>query len=594
MKSVRTCLFGAWIAAASVCGLVSAAFGDAPDLVPLPVRVDERPGRFVLTGDATITAGSGAAREAELLAARFRAATGFELPVRVRRSGRGRLAGARLGRTIRPSHSATVRGAIDLSLDPSLRDLGPEGYVLHVDTDGVRIRSASRAGLFYGTQTLGQLFPAEIFRGERSEGIPWSAPAIEIVDWPRFPWRGAHLDVSRHFFSVADVKRYIDQIAAHKMNRFHWHLTDDQGWRVEIERYPRLTEIGSCRQETQQPFLWDIGILNWTGLLQLLREGGTRPRDGTPYCGFYTQNDVRDIVAYARDRHIVVVPEIDLPGHSRAAIASYPELGNTSAPVEVATDWGIFEDILNVDESTIRFYENVLRDVLTLFPGPYVHIGGDEVATAQWEASPQAQARVVELGLNDVHELAGYFVGRMAAFLLGRGRRPVGWNEILESDLDEDVIVMSWTGVGPGIEAARRGLDVVMTPTSATYFDYAASLTPEQEKQIEEFAGGPIPVHAFLNPLTDVYGFDPVPAELSEVESRRILGTQGQLWTEYIRNRAELDRRAWPRLAALAEVAWTPQALRSYEDFVSRLEPHRARLEAMGIELLPLEDAAFR
>jgi hexosaminidase len=416
---------------------------------------------------------------------------------------------------------------------------GPEQYQLVVTPVGISIQAAAPAGLFYGFQTLRQLVR------RRSDGR-YEVPSVTIIDRPRFRWRGMHLDVGRHFFPVSFVKRYLDLMARYKLNTFHWHLTEDQGWRIQIRRYPRLTEVGSCRRET-------------TG-------------DGVRYCGYYTQDQIREVVEYARRRFITVVPEIEMPGHSLAALASYPELACTEGPFEVGTRWGVFEDVLCPGEATFAFLENVLTEVMELFPGRYVHIGGDEVPKRRWRESPLAQEVMRRENLSSEEELQSWFIRRIERFLLAGGRRLVGWDEILEGGLAPEATVMSWRGTAGGIAAARQGHDVVMSPTSHLYFDYYQG-DPRSE---------PRAIGGFL-PLERVYSFEPVPPELSAEEARHILGAQGNVWTEYIPTASHVEYMALPRMLALAEVVWSPASARSWPSFSARLPAELARLDALGV-----------
>jgi hexosaminidase len=423
----------------------------------------------------------------------------------------------------------------------------------------VEIRSAGEAGLFYGVQSLLQLLPPAIFRAAPIGKDEWVIPAVEIEDRPRFGWRGAHLDVARHFMPKSFVLKFIDLLALHKLNTFHWHLTDDQGWRIEIERYPRLAEVGAWRKETL--------VGHWRTTRQ-------NPQyDGVRHGGYYSQDDVREVVAYAAARHVNVVPEIEMPGHAQAAIAAYPELGNDpSRRVEAAREWGIKEDICNAEESTILFMQNVLEEVLALFPSEFIHVGGDEAPKKQWKASPAAQARIRELGLKDEDELQSYFIRRMDVYLTERGRRLVGWDEILEGGLAPNATVMSWRGEKGGIAAASAGHDVVMAPNTYTYLDYYQSEDKENE---------PLAIGGYL-PLKTVYGYDPTAALPAEAVDR-VLGTQAQLWTEYLPSPRSVEYMAFPRLSALAEVAWTPSARKDFSDFLDRLSGHLARLEALDV-----------
>jgi hexosaminidase len=455
---------------------------------------------------------------------------------------------------------------VSIRLDSSLARLGDEGYRLSAAPTRITIRAFRPAGAFYAVQTLRQLLPAESFREAPVGGVAWTVPAVEIEDSPRFSWRGGHLDASRSFMPKEFVKKFIDLLALHKMNRFHWHLTDDQGWRIEIKKYPRLTSVGAWRRETL------IGIQHAYADTMQWRY------DGRPHGGFYTQDDVREIVAYARDRFVTIVPEIEMPGHAQAAIAAYPELGNTGARLEVLRRWGVNPNIFNPEDATIRFLQDVLTEVLALFPGRYIHIGGDEAVKDQWQASARAQARIAELGVKDEHGLQSWFIHQMDAFLTARGRSLVGWDEILEGGLAPNATVMSWRGMEGGIAAAQAGHDVVMTPTSHTYFDYYQSRDTVAE---------PPAIGGFL-PLDTVYAFEPVPAALGPAEAAHILGAQGQTWTEYIRHPKNVEYMAYPRLAALAEVVWTPRERRDFADFRARLEQHVLRLDILDVNYRPL------
>ncbi len=428
----------------------------------------------------------------------------------------------------------------------------------------VTIRARRPAGAFYAIQTLRQLLPVEIFRQATVRGVAWTVPGVAIEDMPRFSWRGIHLDVARHFMPKEFVKKYIDLAALHKLNRFHWHLTDDQGWRIEIKQYPKLTEVGAWRSATI------IGHPQG--------DSSTWRYDGQRHGGFYTQDDVREIVAYAQARFVTIVPEIEMPGHSQAAIAAYPELGNTGRTLPVATFWGVDENILNPSDATIQFEQNVLTEVMGLFPGHWIHTGGDEAPKAQWKASPLAQGRIRELGLKDENELQGYFTRRMDEFLTAHGRSLIGWDEILEGGLAPNAVVMSWRGIGGGIAAAQAGHDVVMTPTDYTYFDYYQSTDTTRE---------PLAIGGYL-PLDSVYAYEPVPDTLSPEQARHVLGSQGQVWTEYIPDPKRVEYMAYPRACALAEVVWTPRAERDFSDFWSRLAVHLKRLAILDVNYRPL------
>jgi hexosaminidase len=398
--------------------------------------------------------------------------------------------------------------------------------------------------------------------------VTWSAPVVEIQDQPRFPWRGAHLDVSRSFMPKEFVKKYIDLLALHKMNRFHWHLTDDQGWRLEIKKYPRLTTVGAWRRQTL------------VGIQHSYKDTTQWVFDGRPHGGFYTQDDAREIVAYARARFITVVPEIEMPGHAQAAIAAYPWLGNTGQQLEVLTRFGVDPNILNPSDSAIHFMQDVFTEVLAVFPSHWIHTGGDEAPKDQWKTSAVAQARIKELNLPDENALQSWITAQMSQWLAARGRALIGWDEILEGGMEglaPNAVVMSWRGIEGGIAAAQAGHDVVMTPTSNTYFDYYQS----------QDASEPPAIGGFL-PLDTVYAYEPIPAALDSVQAKRVLGTQGQIWTEYQRTPKNVEYMVFPRIIALAEVAWTPRAQRNLADFTARLAKHERRLAILDVNYRPL------
>jgi hexosaminidase len=444
-------------------------------------------------------------------------------------------------RPMRPGVGADK--AIVLRLEP---DGGAaESYRLTVTVDSIRLTAGAEAGLFRGMQTLRQLLS---MAGGR-------IPALRIDDAPRFSWRGAHLDVARHFFPVAFVKRYIDLISRYKLNTFHWHLTDDQGWRIEIRKYPRLTEIGAWRKETMVEKNFDPYV-----------------GDGIRYGGFYTQEEIRDVVAYAAERHITVVPEIEMPGHAKAAIAAYPSLACTPGPFEVWTMWGVHEDILCPHERTFTFLENVLTEVMELFPGQWIHIGGDEAPKRRWKESAVAQAVIRREGLKDEQQLQSWFVQRIERFLASRGRRLIGWDEILEGGLAPGATVMSWRGTDGGIEAARAGHDVIMSPGSHLYFDHA-----EGPAELEPLSIGG------NTPLERVYEFEPIPPQLQGTERTHILGAQANMWTEYLNTPADVEFKLFPRLLALAEVVWSPAEARDWESFSRRLPAALRALDRLAV-----------
>jgi hexosaminidase len=522
--------------------LAAAAFAQAPapSILPKPSSLELLQGSFRLGRNTSIVTDRETASVGKLLSRTLSPATGYTL--KVRETGQA------------------ANKSIILLVDPSLAQLGSEGYSLEVTPQRVTIRAPQPAGVFYGTETLRQLMPPEVYSHALRKKVAWRVPCVRIEDQPRFNWRGAHLDVSRHFMPKQFVLKFIDLLAIQKMNVLQLHLTDDQGWRIEIKKYPLLTQVGSVRKETL------VG-----------RPRDKQGYDGKPHAGFYSQEDIREIVQYAGERFVTVVPEIEMPGHAQAAMAAYPELGNTSEKLEVKTDWGVNKHVLNVNEKTILFLQDVLDEVLALFPSQFIHVGGDEVPLDEWKASTEAQARIKELELNSDVELHGYVIRRMDQFLTSRGRRLIGWDEILEGGLAPGATVMSWRGIKGGITAAKAGHDVVMTPTSHTYFDYYQAKDPEE----------PLAIGGFT-PLEKVYQYEPIPPDLSDAEAARVLGTQGQLWTEYIGTPEQLEYMAFPRLLALAEVAWTPAAQKDYKTFLERLRVQERRWRALGVNFRPL------
>ncbi|MFD8573358.1 beta-N-acetylhexosaminidase [Streptomyces sp. NPDC059639] len=508
------------------------------DLIPAPRSVAGYGDQYLAVGEDTgIAAGAGTEDTARWLRATVGAATGLPLPPKD--AGDGDL--------------------IRLSVDG---ELPAEGYRLAVTPRGVDLRGGSPAGVFWGAQTLRQLLGADAFRRAPLPGRVWRLPLTDIEDAPRFGWRGAMLDVARHFMPKDGVLRFLDLLAAHKLNVFHFHLSDDQGWRVEIKRHPKLTEDGSWRTRTKYGHraseLWE----------------------DKPHGGFYTQDDIREIVAYAHARHIAVVPEIDIPGHSQAAIHAYPELGNSdvvdTAALPVWDTWGVNPNVLAPTETVLRFYEGVFEELLELFPSTFIHVGGDECPKDQWKASPTAQARIAELGLKDEDELQSWFIRHFDTWLSERGRWLVGWDEILEGGLAPGATVSSWRGYEGGITAARAGHDVVMCPLQQVYLDYRQA----------DGADEPVPI-GYVRTLEDVYRFEPVPPQLTEDEARHVLGTQANLWTEVMEDARRVDYQAFPRLSAFSEVAWSelPEPdERDYADFERRMTAHYRRLDALGVD----------
>jgi hexosaminidase len=432
----------------------------------------------------------------------------------------------------------------------------PEGYQLVVDKAGVQITSAGGAGLFYGTQTLLQLLPP---RAAATVSVPY----VRINDEPAFRWRGGMLDVCRHFFPVSFVKKYIDFLAAYKLNTFHWHLTDDQGWRIEIKKYPKLTQVSAFRKETL------------VGAQQTFKTPAEFKYDGQPYGGFYTQDQIRDVVAYAQKRYVTIVPEIEMPGHSVSILAAYPELACKPGKYETWTMWGVNDDIVCPSEETFRFFEDVLTEVSTLFPGKYIHIGGDEAPKIRWKESTAVQAIMKKEGYTDVEKVQGWFNRRIENFLTGKGKKLIGWDEILEGGISPSATIMSWRGEKGGIEAAKRGNDVVMTPTTNLYLDYGQNPHPHSPDE-------PLMIGGYL-PLAKVYSYNPLPSELTPEQQKHILGTGANMWTEYITTPEKAEYMLFPRFLAAAEVAWTPAAKKNYAEFLPRMGQQFARLDAKHI-----------
>ncbi len=447
-------------------------------------------------------------------------------------------------RTGSPGSIALITSAPD--------SLGSEGYRLSVDQDGVKIYASSGAGLFYGVQSLFSLFPSS---GETA------LPYVAITDQPRFAWRGLHLDVGRHFFPVTFIKKYIDLMSHYKLNTFHWHLTEDQGWRIEIKKYPKLQQIAAYRKET------------------VIGRATTRTRnepheyDTTRHGGYYTQEEVKEVVAYAAQRYITVVPEIEMPGHALAALAAYPELGCTGGPYETATTWGIFQDVFCAGkESTFVFLQEVMDEVVPLFPGKYVHIGGDECFKEQWKKCPHCQKRMKTEKLKDEHELQSYFIQRMEKYINSKGKSCIGWDEILEGGLAPNATVMSWRGEEGGIAAAQQNHDVIMTPSKWLYLDYMQ----------DSSASEPLSVNVYV-PVKTVYDYDPLPSLLTPEQAKHVIGTQANVWTEYMKTGDEVEYKVYPRAIALAEVAWSSKANKNYPDFIKRLKGNQSLLDGWKV-----------
>ena len=437
---------------------------------------------------------------------------------------------------------------ITFKIDDSINN--DEGYELNVSKNDITIKSKHAKGAFYAVQSLIQLLPLP------SDLNSFKILCLRIKDQPQFTYRGMHLDVGRHFFSVDFIKKYIDLMARLKMNTFHWHLTEDQGWRIEIKKYPKLQEIAAFRKETL------IGHYN------------DQPHqfDGKPYGGFYTQEQIKEVVAYAKTRQVTIIPEIEMPGHSQAAIAAYPELGCSGEQVEVATKWGVFDEVYCPKESTFKFLEDVIDEVVALFPGKYIHIGGDEAPKTNWKNCAHCQKLVKKEGLKDEHGLQSYFIARMEKYINTKGKQIIGWDEILEGGLAPNATVMSWRGTSGAVQAAKEGHDVILTPGSHCYFDHYQS---ENENE-------PLAIGGFL-PLEKVYHFNPIPEGLTDKEATYVLGAQGNVWTEYMQTEKQVEYMAYPRAVALSEVLWSSPENKNYQDFIHRLEYYQKRLDQLEV-----------
>jgi hexosaminidase len=506
---------------------------DRLGLLPKPVQVNVTGGTYTLPAQVTIAGSGKEEKHVAGLLKDFLAGSGTNAAV-----GDGQ------------------NGNIRLVLAGGNSGLAPENYELTVDAGGITVRGGDGAGLFYGVQTLMQLLPAQ-----RAEGGV-QVPFLSIRDKPAFGWRGSMLDVARHFFPVDFVKKYIDVIAAYKLNTFHWHLTDDQGWRIEIKQYPKLTQVSAFRKETL------------IGAQQTQKEADFR-FDQTPYGGFYTQDQIREVVQYAQDRYITIVPEIEMPGHSVAVLAAYPELACKPGTYETRTIWGVSDDIVCPTEQSFKFFENVLSEVVQLFPGKYVHIGGDEAPKKVWEESDFVKKLMKKEKIESVEKVQGWFNQRIEKFLAAKGKKLVGWDEILEGGITPSATVMSWRGEKGGIEAARHGNSVVMSPAGYLYLDHGQHPTPHSPYE-------PLTICCYL-PLEKVYSYNPLPKELTPDQHRYILGVQANLWTEYISTPEKAEYMLFPRLLALAEVAWTPYASKNYESFLRRLGNQLPRLDARKV-----------
>ena len=499
-------------------------------IIPKPAKGTRLPGAFRLQPGLVITTDEPNAWNAAYLQGLLRP-TGFSIPIR--------------------AEAGPETPAINLRIGSHLGALGREGYRLRVRPGAIDLEAPQAAGVFYGVQTLRQLLPAEIEDGQAVPGREWTVPCCEIADQPRFEWRGFMLDEGRYFHGKETVLQTLDLMALHKLNVFHWHLTEDQGWRIEITRYPRLAEIGSRRAGTSRGFYGR--------------------HDGVPHGGFYTQAEIREIVAYAAQRQITVVPEIEMPGHSLAALAAYPQLSCTGGPFQVATHFGVSSDIICAGkESGFDFLQGVLDEVMALFPAPFIHIGGDEAPKLRWSQCPDCRARMRQEGLPDAHALQAYFTNRIVAYLSAHGRQAVGWNDMLQDGLAQGAVVQYWVRNRRAVVGAIRShkRKVVVSPYLTTYLDHSYSLTP----------------------LSRAYRFEPVFHELRADDADHILGLEAPLWSEFVPNRRRLDYQTYPRLTAIAETGWTPLAVKNLADFRRRLKAFLQRLDKLGVGYAPLRD----
>lgn len=505
----------------------------APQVIPQPQHIQDIGDPFTITKDTPLwvdTPSQEVERTAQMLSERFEKAAGWPLK---------------------------LAGEMPQSGGIYFMETGgypAEGYLLRVEPGRIIIEYGDGAGAFYAMQTLLQLLPKDIFSDTPVKGVKWTVPGVDIEDSPRFPYRGMHLDCCLHFFDIPFLQRYIDLMAMHKVNRFHWHLTEDQGWRLEIKKYPLLTEKGQWRKETV------IGSLS-SGIY-----------DGTPHGGFYSQDEVRDLIKYAEERYVTIIPEIEIPGHSLAAISCYPELScGLEDHYETATRWGIFRQVYCPKEETFKFLEDVFDEVIDLFPSVLIHIGGDECPKTSWKQCPHCQALIKKLGLKDEFELQSWFIQRMEKYINSKGRQIIGWDEILQGGLAPNAKVMSWLGEEGGIKAAQQHHEVVMAPYPKYYLDYWQA-DPDSEPLA---MGGP-------TLLRTMYEYNPVPEVLTPEEQKYIIGVEGCVWTEYMPTPARVEYMAWPRMCAIAESGWS-KAPKDWDGFTRRLETHLGRLDELNV-----------
>jgi len=527
----------------SLISLMSFAQQETPikslPLIPLPKEIKTSDGDFVLTAQTKIVLMNDVKAfqpEVDYINQCFKTNYDFELPIVM---------------------TLPSDGNYIMFIRPENKTGELENYDLSVNQNQILISAQGNAGMFYGMQTLIQLLPL-------IKSVEVKIPCVQIADAPRYQWRGMHLDCSRHFFTKEEVKKYIDYLAMYKFNVFHWHLVDDQGWRIEIKKYPLLTSIGGKRKQTL------IG--------KAINKDGTTSEadkfDGKEYSGFYTQEDVKEIVGYAQSKYITVLPEIEMPGHSIAALAAYPQFSCTGGPFETLTRWGVSDDsYCGGNDETFTFLEDILDEVMPLFPGKYIHIGGDECEKGRWKTCLKCQKRIADEKLKNEEELQSYFITRIEKYVNSKGKQIIGWDEILEGGLAPNAALMSWRGIAGGIAAAKQKHYVVMSPGKPCYFDHYQSKDKAKE---------PLAIGGF-NPLDSVYAYNPTPKILSEEEAKFIMGAQANVWTEYILDFKQVEYMSMPRMAALSEALWTPLDKKNFKDFLVRLKLHTPLLDKMGV-----------
>ncbi len=507
-------------------------------IIPLPKEVKQSEGSFPLSSETKLVLMNETFKpEVDYLNSHLKTSQGFELKI---------------------VNTLPSDGNYVIVLSPDKKTGATEAYELSINPNQIMLSAENNQGLFYGIQTLVQLLPIEKLADVK-------IPCVQISDAPSYKWRGMHLDCSRHFFTKEEVKKYIDYLALYKFNVFHWHLTDDQGWRIEIKKYPLLTSIGSQRKET---------LIGKPTFDKEGKPSAADKYDGKSYGGFYTQEEIKEVVAYAKNKHITIVPEIEMPGHSLAALAAYPQYSCTGGPFETFTRWGVSDDVYCAgNDETFSFIENILTEVMALFPSEYLHIGGDECVKERWKVCAKCQKRIADEHLKNENELQSYFITRIEKFVNEKGKKIIGWDEILEGGLAPNAAVMSWRGTQGGIAAAKQKHYVVMTPGKPCYFDHYQSKDKTKE---------PMAIGGF-NPLDSVYAYNPTPKNLTAEEATFIMGAQANVWTEYITDFSQVEYMSMPRMAALSESLWTPKTKKNYKDFIVRLKIHSKTLDKMGV-----------